>query len=400
VLVGSSPECELHGLDPRMSRRHCQLSMTPEGVALEDLGSKNGTLVAGVRVGKVWLSPGQTVTVGSSRLEVLIEGEGSRIPLSSGARFGAARGASVAMRALFAQLERAAQTESTLLLWGETGTGKELLARGVHEQSPRSGGPFVVFDCGAALDNLLEDALFGHEAGAFTGAETAQPGAIERAEGGTLFLDEIGELPLAGQTNLLRALEQRTVRRLGSLQDRPIDLRVIAATHRDLRTRVASGQFRQDLFFRLAVLELTVPPLRQRLEDLPLLIEGFLSAQKPPRALASLPGSLIEMFKTHAWPGNVRELRNAVERLTLFPELDGQALLAGPRVAPEGAGRFSHLPLRQARDAAVEHFEREYFRLKLAAHGGSVAAAAEEMGVSRQFVYRMLARYDLRPDDG
>jgi two-component system response regulator GlrR len=399
--IGSSPECDLVCALPQVSRRHCQLSLGEMGVLLEDLGSKNGTFVNGVRVVKAWVTPGEVITLGQARLELSPAKETSQVPLYPKAEFGELKGASIPMRRLFAELERAAKAGGTILIWGETGTGKELIAQAVHDQSSRAEEPFVVLDCGAITESLLEAELFGHDRGAFSGADVDRKGLVEEAEGGTLFLDEIGELSLQAQTALLRLLEQKTYRRVGANLERQANVRIIAATHRDLKARVASKQFREDLYYRLAVLEVTVPPLRQRLDDLPLLVERFLSEKTPPRTLGDLPAGVLDMFRQHSWPGNVRELKNVVERLVAYPDVAPETLL-GARGSPPVGGRpsFQHLRLRMARDAAVEDFEKHYFREKLNAHKGNVAAAAADMGVSRQFLYRMLAKYDLRPNDG
>ncbi|MBK7863790.1 MAG: sigma 54-interacting transcriptional regulator [Archangiaceae bacterium] len=394
--LGSGPDCDLVCADPKVSRRHCQVSLGPDGIGVEDLGSKNGTFVAGVRVSKAWLGEGQSITLGSSRVDAVFAGQTAKVALSARPSFGSAEGLSLPMRKLFAELERVAKTDGTLLMWGETGTGKSLLARTVHEEGARADGPFVVFDCGAVPATLVDAELFGHTQGAFTGADHARPGAVRQADGGTLFLDEIGELPLSAQAALLRLLEEREVRPLGG-EPVKVDVRVIAATHRDLRARVAAKEFRQDLFFRLAVLEVAVPALRQRLDDLPLLIDRFLKQRDPSRGIASLPPGLLEMFNRHSWPGNVRELRNVIERLVTFPELAPSHLLQRPgHTAPvRHHTPYGHLPLRQARDAAVEEFERQYLEEKLAEHGSNVAAAAKAMGVSRQLLYRLLSGYGL-----
>jgi DNA-binding NtrC family response regulator len=347
-------------------------------------------------------------------------GSPSIVSLSSSARFGEAVGQSVAMRALFAKLERAAASTGTILLLGESGTGKEVLARAIHAESPRGSGPFVVFDCSAIAPNLLESELFGHVRGAFSGAVGPREGLLEQAHGGTLFIDEIGELPLELQPKLLRALEARQVRRLGSADWRAFDTRVVAATHRDLRARIAEGSFREDLYYRLAVVEAHVPALRDHKDDIPLLVERFLVAQSPPRKLADLPPHALPLLMAHDWPGNIRELRNTVMRLLLFPNLLEEAIgfatapkktdrpsvpagappseepAAASKDNPGSLGALLGLPLREAREMVVEHFERAYVAAKLREYNGNISRVADAIGVSRQLVYRLVDRYDLR----
>jgi transcriptional regulator with PAS, ATPase and Fis domain len=393
VVVGKDPEADLVIDDPRVSRNHCTLTLTERGIVLRDLGSKNGTFAAGVRVVEAILSPGIEFTVGSARLSVRVSGSPSAIPLHASPRFGDALGASVVMRALFAQLDRVAKAPETVLMLGESGTGKELLARAVHERSSHAKGPFVVFDCGAVTPNLVESELFGSLRGAFTGAVSDRAGVLEQAEGGTLFLDEIGELPLTLQPKLLRAIEARQYRPLGSNAWRTFDTRILAATHRDVRSQVAAGTFREDLYFRIAVVEVHVPALRERRDDIGLLVESFLQSQTPPKKLADLPDNTLSMLKAHDWPGNVRELRNTVARLLLFPHLGAKvfdSLVSAPGKLP------FQLPLREARELVVEDFEQAYLAAKLRAHKGNVSTTAEAMGVSRQFVHRLMVRYGIR----
>jgi DNA-binding NtrC family response regulator len=327
-------------------------------------------------------------------------------------RFGDAIGQSQVMRTLFARLARAATTEQTLLLLGESGTGKEVLARAIHDHSPRRSGPFVVLDCSAVSANLLESELFGYARGAFTGAVGARAGLLEEASGGTLFIDEIGELQLDLQPKLLRALETRQIRRLGANDWRPFDARVVAATHRNLHARANNGAFRQDLYYRLAVVEVHVPALRERRDDIPALIERFLAAYDPPHTLADLPPSALSRLMAHSFPGNVRELRNAVARLVLYSELPEicDLGLASPQPSGEAAklteapaaGELEHfapllqLPLPAARELVMEQFERRYVAAKLAQHGGNISRAAQAMGVSRQLVHRVLDRYGMK----
>lgn len=431
LIAGTSPDCDLVIADPRISRRHCELRLTDRGVLLRDLGSKNGTLVRGVSVLEVLLPPSVPVSLGNSELVILPSGAPTILPLSATTNFGEAIGHSLTMRALFAKLERAAPTDETILLLGESGTGKEILARAIHAASLRHEGPFVVVDCGAIAPNLVEGELFGHARGAFTGAVASQPGLLEQANGGTLFIDEIGELPPELQPKLLRALESKQIRRIGTSEYRPFDARVVAATHRNLRAKIAEGSFREDLFYRLAVVELYVPALRERKEDIPHLVERFLSGRSPPRSLADLPASTLSLLEAHDWPGNVRELRNTVARLVLFPELAEELIgSAGPRSerlmsapppstrfpAPPRApgepvqsekaklGRLLQLSLPDAREAVLDELDRAYVAIKLKEHGGNVSRAAEAMGISRQLAHRLIDRHGLKgkaqgPDD-
>jgi len=417
LVVGTSPECDLVITDPRVSRRHCEIALTTDGILLRDLASKNGTFAGKVAIREALLPLGEAVTIGSSTLVIRPAGPPTQVPMLPTGRFGDAIGQSFLMRTLFARLERAAATDQTLLLLGESGTGKEVLARAIHEQSPRRGGPFVVLDCGAVNANLLESELFGYARGAFTGAAGVRAGLLEEANKGTLFIDEIGELPLDLQPKLLRALETRQVRRLGANEWRPFDARVVAATHRDLRARAAEGTFRQDLYYRLAVVEVRVPALRERKDDIPGLVERFLAAHDPPRTLADLPPHALALLAAHSFPGNVRELRNLVARLVLFPELGLEtqgppqaevmatkpteaSSAAGEARAPggeaDGLGPLLQLPLPSARELVMERFERSYVTAKLAQHGGNISRAADAMGVSRQLVHRLLDRYGMK----
>ena len=399
LVVGTDPDCDLVVDDARVSRKHCHLAWSPRGVLLRDLGSKNGTFIDKIEVREAFLEPKVKVTIGSSKLVLEPPKTPVRVQLSRGVSFGHALGASVAMRALFANLGRAAETDETIVLFGESGTGKELLARAIHDASRRREGPFVVLDCSAVAPTLLESELFGHVKGAFTGAQGAHPGIFEQAHGGTLFIDEIGELPPELQPKLLRALEAKQVRRVGGADWTQVDVRVVAATHRDLRARVASGTFREDLYYRLAVVESIIPPLRERREDIPLLVEHFLSQQNPPRTWADLPPNASEMLQAHTWPGNIRELRNTVARLILFPTTTPAFHAKSPTSggpSNELNPQLLQMQLREAREMVVEQFERGYIAAKLAESAGNVSRAAEAMGVSRQFLHRLIDRYGLK----
>jgi len=299
-------------------------------------------------------------------------------------------GCSRPMQELRAELLRIAPTELSLLIEGETGTGKQLVAEAVHRASARAAGPFVTFDCASVAFALAESELFGHERGAFTGADSGRPGVFEQADGGTIFLDELGELPLALQCKLLRVLEKRELRRLGGTQTIAIDVRFISATNRNLRAEVQARRFREDLYFRIAGARVHVPPLRERLADLPLLIEGFLAGAEPRRTLAAVPEALWDAFRNQPWPGNVRELRNAVQRMLVTPERVFDTEL---ELDVEPSGRLP--PLRVARRAATDSFEQAYLRALLAQAEGNVKRAAALAEVTRQQIHSLIAKHGL-----
>jgi len=304
-------------------------------------------------------------------------------------RFGRALTQSPSMQQVLATLSRLAGTELTITLVGETGTGKDVLAQAIHEHSPRCNGPFTVFDCGAVATSLAESELFGYERGAFTGAVTTHLGAFERANGGTLFLDEIGELPLGLQSRLLRALENRSVQRLGGKQQRPVDLRVIAATHRDLPARVAEKEFREDLFFRLSGAVIPVPALRQRAADLPLLIPALLADVGRPGLRIS--SEIYAILAAQSWPGNVRELKNALASASAFVEgdtLEPKHLLFMIPSAPS----LKQLALG---GQALVKLEREAILQTLRKHGSEKSATAEALGISVDVLNQKLQQFGL-----
>src|SRR5258706_3736390 len=310
VVLGTDPACDVALTDPFVSRRHCSIAPHAGGFAIADLGSKNGTLIDGVAVGKVVAPPGASIRIGKTLVQLVPADEVIDIPPSTNDRFGGLYGGSIAMRQVFAILERAAKSSAPVLFLGESGTGKELMARGVHDASPRKAGPFVVFDCGASTESLIESDLFGHLPGAFTGPASDRVGAFAAADGGTLFLDEIGDLPVGLQPNLLRMFEAGEVVPLGGRKSEKYDERVVAATHRDVFGDVARGGFRGDLYYRLAVVEVHLPPLRQRRGDLAQLVKMFLERAGAPLLAAQAGGAALERLQRYHWPGNVRELRN------------------------------------------------------------------------------------------
>jgi two-component system response regulator AtoC len=316
-------------------------------------------------------------------------------------------GRSARMREVYRLLEQAAGLDITVLLGGETGTGKELAARAIHYHSGRKSHRFVPVNCGALPADLVESELFGHARGSFTGAASAKAGLFEEAAGGTLFLDEVGELPLATQVKLNRALQEKEIRRVGSNEAIKVDVRVIAATHRDLRAEVAAGRFREDLFYRLYVFPIRLPALRERAEDVPLLAAHFLEkhARAFRREIAEFEPEALEVLVGHAWPGNVRELENAVERAVAVAkgprigrrDLPPEVSSPGP-VAPAGSA-MTALPYRDAVDQVRERFSREYLVALMREFKGNVTKAAERAGMERETLHRLMKKHGVRSYD-
>jgi two-component system, NtrC family, response regulator GlrR len=407
AIAGAASEAAIVLKDPTVSRLHAELELRDDGIWIRDLGSKNGTFVEGVRVTGARVPRVGRVHLGSALVRV----EYARAPDTRDTwpedHYGPLLGGSRPMRVLFAMIDRVARTEASILVQGETGTGKELVARAIHDASPRSKGPFVVVDCGAIPENLVESQLFGHAKGAFTGAMAPRMGDLEAADGGTLFLDEIGELPLSMQPKLLRALESRTIRRVGETATRAVDVRFVSATHRDLGAMVNAGAFREDLYFRLAVVPLRIPSLRERLEDLPQLVQRFV-----PKGSGAVNVELFAELSQRPWLGNVRELRNFVERALAMGThealraSDGDAKIGARRGGEGGEGAEAGLvaaasgvsldqPLREFREQWNDHGEREYVRRLIAAHAGNVSAAAQTAGVDRTYVHRLIKKHGL-----
>ena len=409
IRIGTRDTCELVLTDPSVSRHHATLELEDAGVRVIDAGSRNGTIVDGLRVQDTYARPDSTLVLGKTTIRLRLVNDVVDVPPSKRDRVGGLIGNSVAMRQVFTLIERVAPTDTTVLIEGETGTGKELVAEAIHDESRRAEKPFIVFDCSAIAASLVESELFGHTKGAFTGAVGDRIGAFEAADGGTLFLDELGELPIDMQPKLLRLLEKQEVKRVGSNQTHKVDVRVVAATNRNLAEEVAKGRFREDLFYRLAVVRIPVRPLRERAEDIPLLVRHF-EAQLVARSAtkASVPPDVVAQMTTQAWPGNIRELRNAVARtLAIGAPTPSSANPRSTQRSPTNADGDLRaeidlsVPLIVARDRILEEFEKAYLEAALAESGGNVTRAAEIAGVNRKFIQRALARYRLRdPNHG
>jgi transcriptional regulator with PAS, ATPase and Fis domain len=394
VVVGSGTGADLRLSDPLVSRRHLEAHAEAKGLRIIDRSSRNGTFLNGVRVHEILATEDLEVRLGETRLAIKLGHEPVKLPFSTRTRFGSAVAQSEPMRHVFRVLELAAAKDVTVLIEGESGTGKEVLAASLHEESARRDGPFVIVDCGAIAANLVESELFGHERGAFTGAVGTHIGAFERAHRGTIFLDEIGELPIEAQPKLLRALEARAVRRVGGREPIAFDVRVVAATNRRLKEAVRLKEFRQDLFYRLAVVHVVVPRLSDRREDVPVLAERFLR-QVTNDPNATLPPDLVRLLASYDWPGNVRELRNVLDRFATFQHADA-GLLFDPSNTEHGTrGGFDFvslagLPYAEAKRRLLDAYHRAVVPKVLEDAGGSVPKAAEMLGMSRTNLYRLL----------
>jgi DNA-binding NtrC family response regulator len=392
VLLGQSPVCAVCLTDRAVSRRHAALEADRGSVRLVDLDSSNGTFVNDLRVRDVFLRGGERVRVGSSTLRVDLDASPHVLAASEQARFYRVVGGSPEMRRLYPVFAQLAATDVPVLIEGETGTGKEVVAESLHEAGARRDGPFVVFDCTTVAPTLLEAELFGHERGAFTGAVNARRGLFEEAHGGTLLIDEIGDLDIALQTKLLRAIERMEVRRVGGNKFTRVDVRIIAATRRDLDREVQARRFRDDLFYRLAVARVELPPLRRRHGDVALLAKTFWAALGGEEA--ALGPDVIQRFEEYSWPGNVRELYNAVARQLALGDA-GAGLAATPAAAAADfidAVVQGGKPLPAARQDVVAEFERRYVTRMLELHGGHVGKAADACGIGRRYFQMLRAK--------
>ena len=412
-MIGTHQSTDLRLTDKGVSRYHAELQLQPSGLKITDLDSTNGTFQGATKIGSITITSASNVKnrfrLGNNT-EIEIAPADVPIPVAGyqNETFGRVIGGSKFMREMFGLLAKVAPTEATVLLEGETGTGKELLAEAIHQHSSRKGGPYVVVDCGSLPKDLIGSELFGHVRGAFTGAVSNKRGLIEEADGGTLFLDEIGELPLELQPQLLRALEKREVRPIGELRAKKVNIRVIAATHRGLSEMVKAGTFREDLYFRLAVVRAPVPPLRKHKEDIPLLVRSFVRDLK--HEDFTLSPDVLAQLMAHDWPGNVRELRNVVERGL---SLEGGALEfevnpadvgASTDDSPQSRGPMSKelldMSFKDAKGLLTESFEREYLTHLLKRHNGNISRAALEAGIDRNYIHRLVKKYNIPVDRG
>ncbi len=405
IAIGAHHTCDLVIVDPQVSRKHAEVAITPDGIRVKDLGSTNGTWFQGTRIGEEVVLPGSTIRFGDTSVRISAI-DAPSLPPSERDHFGKMAGQSVAMRELFAVLEMASPTDATVLVEGESGTGKELAAQAIHDASGRAAQPFVVVDCSSISEQLIDSHLFGHVKGAFTGADRERKGAFVEASGGTLFLDELGELPLAVQARLLRALEAQTVQPVGADKPIKVDTRVVAATHRDLQRMVAAKEFRFDLFYRLAVVHVALPALRDRLEDLPHLVATFYARKgiEP----GPIDGDNLDKLRRYAWPGNVRELRNALERAWALSGANNKfrglrLWLDTSAVAPQSSEVIdTSLPFKDAKERWNDQFEKRYVSMVWSANSNNVTHAADHAGLSRRHFRELLYKHGLveRPATG
>jgi DNA-binding NtrC family response regulator len=427
VSLGATEDNDLVLADETVSRAHCRIFREGDQYLIADLGSTNGTFVNRVRVREAFLHENCTITLGNTDLRFHPIDEKLRIVPSDRERFGEIIGRDRSMREIYAILEKIAPTDTTIVVEGETGTGKEVVARTIHQQSRRREGPFIVFDCGAVPENLIESELFGHEKGSFTGAVATRQGVFELAHGGTVFLDELGELQLDLQPKLLRVLEQREVRRIGGSKPLKVDVRIVAATNRDLEEEVRAGRFREDLYYRLSVVRLRLPALRERAADVELLARHFLSHgqfnrdRRGLQRVQAIAPDVLERLRQYAWPGNVRELLNVMERAVSFADGDRVELrdlpehvsltrsgadgwadatnpsitLHDPRAAPAPVGTF-----KDAKEQWVSAFEADYIAGLLRKSGGNISHAAREADLDRKHFRKLMKKYGLASDAG
>ncbi|PIE19877.1 MAG: Fis family transcriptional regulator [Proteobacteria bacterium] len=396
VTFGSSPSCTMMLTDKTVSRKHLEAVWEGSGLVLRDRGSTNGTFFENSRIREITVGFGAEFKLGRTVVKFVPEEEAVEPELSEQHNYGSMVGQDPKMRRLFALLTDIAATDATVIVEGETGTGKELVAEEIHRNSHRADGPFIVFDCGAVPRELIESSLFGHVKGAFTGAVSDRRGAFAEANGGTIFLDEIGELSLDLQPALLRVLDKRAVRRVGSNQYERVDVRVLAATNRDLREEVGKKTFREDLYYRLAVIRINLPPLRERGQDIPYLTQHFVNLFSPKGAPLTVQPEDMARLQRHSWPGNVRELRNVLERACVLARGDSINLddAFGEDARP-ALGIRTDLPFKEAKGQLVELFEREYIVDLMRRHKMNLSAGAREAQIDRKHLRELIRKYEI-----
>jgi DNA-binding NtrC family response regulator len=397
--VGTARDNEMVLTDDLVSMRHCEIEPTPDGIRIRDTGSTSGVFAGSVRIFDAMLTAPLVLRIGKTRLSIATLDDTILRMRTAADRFGDVLGRSTRIQELFADLERIAGTDLSVLIEGEPGTGKDLIAESIHRASSRSEHPCVVFHAGAVAPALIESELFGQERTALKGGPRTCPGVFERANGGTVVLTEIGELPREHQAKLMRPLERGEIRRVGATQTIPIDVRLVASTHRNILAEVQRGRFRQDLYLRIAGAHITVPSLRDRMEDLPVLVQHFLGLAEVPRSVEEIRPEIWNMFLDHRWPGNVRELRDAVRRLLVLPERARQwagGLHPGDDAVFAAVPAANVSPLRLARQDARDSFERLYVSAALARAEGNVTRAARMSAVSRQSMTKLIRKHGLQ----
>lgn len=423
IFVGREPWCDVAlPNDKRISRNHCELAFTSDGIVVRDMGSRNGVSISDVRVHRALWVPGQLLRLGDSVLSLTSLSGKRPLLVDFFDQTGRLVGESDSMRSIFSMLARLRLTDVPVLLKGETGTGKTSIAQALHEQSPMGDGPFVQINCGAMAPSLVESELFGYEKGAFTSANKTHKGYLEQAHGGTLFLDEIGELPLELQPKLLDVLERKKVRRLGSEREYEVDFRLISATHRDLERSIQERTFREDLFYRLAVVELDVPSLRERRKDIPLLVLHFLAQLAPERRWRCSP-AFLDALEGFLWPGNVRQLRNVIQRSLVFADgdlldeghlpafvrhpvredvsEDGKPVFSEPTQHEQSEPALSVLPAvsndgtEHSLSERVADMERQILLDTLQRHRWKAKPTIAELGISRGWLYRLMNKHGI-----
>ncbi len=418
ITIGSNPENDICIQDDTVSRYHCRINQSDEHYFVRDLESTNGTYLNGVQIKEAFLDPGLILAIGDVQIRFNpIDEQIPVLPIMT-EEFGGIVARSKKMREIFGILEKVAPTSATVVLEGETGTGKEVVAHTIHTLSKHAKKPFIVFDCGAVPESLIESELFGHERGAFTGANAVRKGLFELADGGTIFLDELGELGLDLQPKLLRVLEQREIRRVGGNAPIPINVRIIAATNRTLSKEVKEGRFREDLYYRLSVVTLTLPPLRDRPEDIPLLVRHFLhtksfnrDAKNEMRITKVMPEVLAKLAK-YQWPGNVRQLLNIVERAVSFAHGDTFQVGDIPdsilhpvekevmvKRIPKEKESSKREPFKVAKEKIIAEFERAYLYNLLKVHQGNITQAAREADIDRKYFKKLMTKHSIESAD-